>query len=204
MENRAAKIISYIFHPVFLPSYSLLLLFNLKLYFSFGLTLKSQITLLAFVIVTTVIFPLLIIFMLKKHGLISAVEMGTREDRRLPYVLTSIFYFITYNMFQHLQLPGIYSGYMLGATIILITAIIINFWWKISTHLLGIGGIFGMTAGLSVNLAADLLFLLMTAAFIAGLVGSARLKTDAHKPSEVYAGFIIGSVIMFVVLTVLR
>jgi membrane-associated phospholipid phosphatase len=32
---------------------------------------------------------------------------------------------------------------------------------------------------------------------VCGLVGYIRLKTNSHKPSEVYAGFLVGAVVMF-------
>lgn len=196
MQARLAKIITYIFHPVFLPVYGLLLLFNLQSYLTFGLVLKAKLIILAFVIVSTVIFPLLIIALMKRQGFLQSYEMKTREERRLPYLITAIFYFITYQMFRQMQLSELFSFYFMGATFLIAVVVIINFWWKISTHMAGMGGIAGMLTGLAFALSINLLFLIAVAFLISGLVGYARLKAEAHKSAEVYAGFLVGYAIM--------
>jgi hypothetical protein len=196
MENRLAKVISYIFHPVFMPVYGLLLLFNMKSYFSFELLLKARLLMLAFVFVTTVLFPLLIIAIMKKQGFIEDYQMKSREERRLPYLITAIFYFVTYQMFRQMQLPEIYSFYFMGATFLITLVVIINIWWKISIHMVGVGGISGMLCGLALAFSFDMIFLISIIFLISGMVGYARLKLETHKSSEVYSGFLAGYVIM--------
>jgi hypothetical protein len=152
--------------------------------------------LLAFVSVTTIFFPLIIIYLMKRQGLIQSFQMETSRERRYPYLITAIFYFLTYNMFRQLQLPDMYTLYMMGATFLLIVVVIFNIWWKISTHMVGIGGVFGLVTGLALNLSLDLMFLIMIVMILAGIIGFARLKLNSHKPSEIYTGFLAGAVIM--------
>jgi hypothetical protein len=194
--ERFAKVISYLFHPIFLPLYCMLLLFNLKSYFSFEIVLKARLMLLAFVSVTTILFPLSIIYLMKRQGLVQSMLMESSRERRYPYLITAIFYFLTYNMFRQLQLPEMYTMYMMGATLLLIVVVVLNFRWKISTHMVGIGGVFGLVTGLALNLSLDLLLVIMVVTILAGLIGYSRLKLNSHKPSEVYAGFLAGAVIM--------
>jgi len=196
MENRTAKIISYFFHPIFLPLYCIFLLFNLKSYFSFEIVFNARLLLLSFVATTTIIFPLLIIFLMKRQGYIQSFQMENRKERRYPYLITAIFYILTYNMFRQLQLPDMYIFYMMGASILLIIVVIINLWWMISTHMVGIGGVAGLVIGLAIKMGIDLMFLIMIITFIAGVIGFARLKLNSHKPSEIYAGFIVGAIVM--------
>ncbi|MFA5780746.1 MAG: hypothetical protein WC868_00560 [Bacteroidales bacterium] len=196
IEYRIAKTITYLFHPIFLPLYCLLLLFNLKSFFSFGIVLNARLMLIGFVVITTIIFPLIIVFLMKRQGLIQSYLMETRQERRYPYLIIAVFYFLTYNIFRQLQLPDIYTFYMMGATFLVIVVIIINIWWKISIHMVGIGGVFGIVAGLSLNMSLDLMFPIMVIILIAGLVGYARLKLNSHKPSEIYTGFFVGAIIM--------
>jgi hypothetical protein len=197
METRLAKIISYVFHPVFIPLYGLLLLFSMKSYFTFELVLKARLMILAFVFVTTIIFPLLIMTLLKRQGFIESYQMAGRDERRLPYLITAIFYFITYQMLLQMQLPEIYSFYFMGATLLLALVVIINIWWKISIHMVGIGGLFGMVCGLAIALSFDLFLWISIIVMASGFIGFARLKAGTHKQSEIYAGFLVGSVIMF-------
>jgi len=151
---------------------------------------------LAFVTVTTIIFPMLIIYLMKRQGFIQSFKMETLQERRLPYMIMVIFYFLTYNMFRQMELPWMYTAYMLGATILLVIVVVVNFWWKISTHMIGIGGVFGVIAGLAIKLDFDLMFMIMIVTMLAGIIGYARLKLEAHKPSEIYIGFLAGAVVM--------
>ena len=196
MENRIARFITYLFHPVFLPLYCLMLLFSFKSSFNFEFILKAQLMLLAFVAVTTIIFPLLMLFLMKWQGFIKDYKLESRRERLLPYLITSIFYFLAYNMFNRMQLHSIYTSYILGAAIILVVVVFINLWWKISTHMAGIGGVFGMIIGISLTLSLELLLILMVTTILAGLIGYSRLKLNAHKPSEIYTGFLVGAMIM--------
>lgn len=196
MEHRLAKIISYIFHPVFMPIYGLLLLYNMKSYFSFELILKARLLLLAFVFVTTILFPLLIVALMKKQGFIESYQMKSREERRFPYLITAIFYFVTYQMLRQMQFPEVYSFYFMGATFLLAMVVIINIWWKISIHMVGLGGVCGMVCGLAVTLSANMIFLISGIILAGGIVGYARLKLETHKPSEVYSGYLAGFGIM--------
>lgn len=196
METRVAKIISYIFHPIFMPIYGLLLLFNIKSYFSFELILKARLLLLAFVFVTTVLFPLLIVALMKRQGFIENYQMKNREERRFPYLITAIFYFIAYQILRQMQFPEVYSFYFMGATFLLATVVILNIWWKISIHMVGLGGISGMMCGLAITLSLNIFFLISLTILASGIVGYARLKLETHKSSEIYLGFLMGFCIM--------
>jgi len=195
-ENHFAKILSYIFHPVFLPLYCLLLLLNIKSYFTFELIFKAKLLLILFVSVSTIFFPLVMIFLMKKQGLIKSYQMNNRQERIYPYIIVVIFYFLTYNLFRQMQLPDIFLLYMLGATLLLLIVIIINIWWKISTHMVGIGGVLGLVAALMIKLSLNLIFLFAVIILLAGLIGFARLKLNSHKPLEIYAGLLAGIFIM--------
>ena len=199
LESRIALIISYIFHPVFMPLYSLLLLFNLKSFFSFEIVFKARLMLTAFVFTTTILFPLLIIMMMKRQGLIRSYRMETKQERIYPYLVIAIFYFLNFNMFRQLELPEMYVFFALGSAIILFVVAIVNLWWKISTHMIGVGGVFGLIAGISLRMSMDMTFPLMAAILLAGIIGYARLKLNAHKPVQVYTGFLAGVGIMICV-----
>ncbi len=196
MENKFAKAISYLFHPIFLPLYSLLLLFNLRSSANFDFFRKAQLMLIAFVSITTIVFPLLMIFLMKWQGFVKNYSMESRQERVLPYMITAIFYFLACNMFYQMQLHSIYTNYILGASVILVVVVLITLQWKISTHMAGIGGVFGMILGVSVLLSLDLQLHLMAITVLAGIIGYARLRLEAHKPSEIYLGFALGAVVM--------
>ena len=196
MEEKIAKGISYIFHPIFLPVYCLMLLFNLDLIFTFELTLKAKLILFFFITVSTIILPLCIIYLMKRQKFIASYQMETRDERRYPYLIVAIFYFFSYNIFRQLQLPDMYALYFMGAAFLLLLVVLINIWWKISIHMIGIGGVFGTVTGISISLEANLLFLMMFISILAGIIAFARLRLNAHKPAEVYGGFLLGAFVM--------
>ena len=83
---------------------------------------------------------------------------------------------------------------ILGAGISILFSFFINFFWKISAHAIGVGGIVGATLGISYRLMIDLRMILLFTIIAAGIVCYARLRLKAHEPTQVYAGFFLGMV----------
>jgi membrane-associated phospholipid phosphatase len=63
--------------------------------------------------------------------------------------------------------------------------------------MLGIGGMTGLLMGLSLNLNIDLTWFVIAAIILAGFLGFARIQSNSHKPSEIYSGFLVGGVVLF-------
>lgn len=81
---------------------------------------------------------------------------------------------------------------VLGATITIFVAWMLSFRWKVSIHMIGIGGLTGMLFGLSKILNADLLTIIIITILFSGLLGTSRIILGAHSPKQVYVGFLIG------------
>ncbi|MCK4288907.1 MAG: hypothetical protein KAW86_06865, partial [Bacteroidales bacterium] len=90
-----------------------------------------------------------------------------------------------------------------GATFLLIITLIINFFWKISIHMIGIGGMLGTLIGLSFLWMIDIPFLIILLILCSGITGFARLKLNAHNPAQVYTGFVIGTSFMLLLFLVI-
>ncbi len=118
--------------------------------------------------------------------------METRQERKIPYLVTAIFYFIEFYFLIKTDIPKIIIWMMAGASLLVLSVLLINLFWKISAHMAGIGGLIGMMIGISFRLQIDLHLILVLLFLIAGLVGFARLKLSAHSSAEVYAGFLLG------------
>lgn len=197
METKIARVISYFFHPLMIPLYILLFLLNVNTFFSPGLDFSFKLILLGVICLTTILFPLLIIFLLYKKKLVRSLFLESREERIYPILIIAIFYYLTYYLMKGIRISPIFSYYMLGATFLAILALIITFYRKISLHMLGIGGMSGLILGLAFNLSLNMVYFLLPAIFVSGITGFARLKLNSHKPSEIYSGFLVGAVIMF-------
>lgn len=197
-ETRVANIISYIFHPLLIPTYVLILFFNMSIYYSYVIPEYSKIRIIGLVFITTFLFPLIINLIFLKHRLIPSLQMKMREDRVLPFIVTAVFYYMTYHIIKQLYLPDFYNLYLLGATLLVLIALIINFFCKISLHMLAIGGMTGIFLGLSLKLMLGIPYIIISIIFVSGLIGFARLKLKQHKASEVYSGYFVGLTILLV------
>jgi len=198
METKFAIIISCVFHPVLMPSYALLfLLFFQYSFFSLSIPLNVKWLILVMVFITTVIFPLLAIFIMLRKGMINSIKMESRQERIYPFITTAIFYYLTYYLLSRIQISYIFHILILGSTLLIITALFINFFWKISIHMLAIGGFLGTFLSLSVLTILNTPQFILLLIFISGLIGFSRLKLNAHNPAQVYTGFLTGVLIMF-------
>ena len=203
IETKLARAISYIFHPLLIPIYTLLLLLNLNSFLSVSLPFSYKLTLGGVVFLTTVLFPLFLSWMLARLNIISSVFMNTKEERIYPILAISVFYYLTYFLLRGVHVSTIFSYYMLGATLLSILALIINFYRKISLHMIGIGGFTGLFLGLSLNFGINLNTEIFTGILLGGIIGFARLKENSHHPAEIYSGFLMGAVVMTLLISLL-
>ena len=65
--------------------------------------------------------------------------------------------------------------------------------------MLGMGGLTGVFLGFALRIGIDIFPFLAFLILLSGLVGYARLKVNSHNPPQVYAGYIVGVVLMIVV-----
>ena len=196
MEEKAAGFISWIFHPLLMPTYALMLVFNNDNYFVLMLPLKLKLILTAIIFTNTLLLPLLFIWMMKRKGIIQSYHMPERADRTFPFLVTGLFYMATWFMINNLNLPGVYSMFLLGGTALIVISLIINLFWKISIHMAGVGGLTGGFIALNYLTVVDSPLLILVLVIISGLVGFARLKANTHNPSQVYVGFAAGAMVM--------
>ena len=86
-----------------------------------------------------------------------------------------------------------------GIIIKIFIAMIISNFWKISLHMLGIGGLVGVFCALNFLL-GGYISLIIILLFSAGLVGYSRINENAHNLNQIYCGFIIGFFIELAIL----
>ena len=196
METRISKILSIIFQPLLIPTYMLFLVFNLNSYIAFLLPFEARRLILITVSLLTFVLPISIIFMMVRHGMIQSVHLEEREERIFPLIITGILYYVTYFLMSRLNLDPIYLRLFMGSTVAIILAMIINFVWKISIHMIGMGGMLGGILGIGFILQLDLIIPALITTLLCGMVGSARLHLNAHKPLQVYTGFLLGFFVM--------
>ncbi len=187
-----AKIISLVFHPIIMPTIGLLILFNTQTYINYAIPKELKQFILLLIIMSTLIMPLLIILLLYSKKYISSILIKNRKERLLPYIFTILFYIFSLYMLTKVPVPPIIFKFMIGTTISVIVATLINIKWKISAHMIGLGGLFGALFCVSAILTTNVTLYIIAILVVTGLVGSSRLILKSHTPSQIYLGFLLG------------
>ncbi|MCO6500332.1 MAG: hypothetical protein J5I47_08150 [Vicingus serpentipes] len=195
-----AKIISTLFHPLIIPLVGVLIIFNSDSYLNYALSNETKLSILLLVAMNTLIVPFFVSLFLLITKKIKSFNMETNEERVLPYAFTVLFYIFTLFRLYKEPIPPIIFKFVVGATLAVILAFIINFRWKISAHMIGIGGLIGALISIALLLGVYIIPYVIGGFIVAGLLGSARLVLDAHTPTQIYTGFVLGMLCQFAVL----
>lgn len=187
---KAAKAISYIFSPPLMPAIGVLLIFNSGTFLSY-LPQEGKNLILSVVFTGTFIVPLCFVPLYLYLKVIKNVNMEEQNQRIIPYIITFVAYCCTFYLVRRIPVP-IINSFVLSTCVLLFINIIILIKWKISTHMIAMGGIVGLIIGLIFRLNADMLFYLALAIIVSGVVATSRLILKAHNPKEIYSGFLLG------------
>lgn len=199
-EMRFAKIISYIFHPLLMPTYGFVLFFATKNYISTFVPLKIKLIIIAITFFFTFILPAINAFVLLKLGRINSLEMETQRERLIPYGSAVLYYIALLYLFYNTNFLDFFKMVILGAACCIVLTLLINTKWKISAHTVGIGGVAGVVFGVIYRLQIELEFVFLVVILIAGLIGYARLRLNAHTPTQVYTGFLLGFAVQLILM----
>ena len=196
MQKFVLSLISYLLHPLFIPTLGLLILFNTGNYLSF-LPIENKRTILIILGLSTCVLPLSFIpfFLYKK--IIHSIETESRRERIIPLIVTTFFYFFAYYLVARLPISRLIGFYQLACSLTITLALLVSIFWKISLHMIGIGGLVGTLLILGFHMNTNVFNILVFAVIAAGLLGFARLRLNKHTPLQVYVGFLLGVFSMF-------
>lgn len=188
----AARIISFVFHPLFIPVYLSWFLIYINPLFPAIHSGDKWILLLRFVVMYTV-FPLVTVFLAKGLGFVQSVYLKTQKDRIIPYVVCGIYYFwMWYVLKNQPEFPGYFVMLSLAIFLASSLGLIVNSFIKISMHTIAIGVMITFMLLLAFSTDVNYGFYIAIAFLLAGLVSTARLINSDHNPVEVYAGLVAG------------
>lgn len=205
MSQRLAKVISVVMHPSLMATYlcAVVLFHGPAELVQYSESLKWL--LLGLVFITTFLMPAMALVFLRQTGVIKDLTLPERKDRFLPFLISlasyggSAFYFFS-KLPQVMLLPAIMVAICFAVLFTLLT----TFFYKISAHATGIGGLTGALLSLQQLFPESAFFYpLLVAVMVWGLTLSARLALQAHSPGELLAGSVIGFGTCYVALPVL-
>lgn len=187
-----AHLISYIFHPVFLPTAGLMMVFGLNTYISQTTPFAKQLFIVFWIFVNTALIPLIFTLFLRWRGVIESIQLHSREDRLIPFSFALMFYLTNYWLMQDVALPTLIHSIFLGSSIAVGMALVFTFFTKISIHMIGMGGITASVFGIAQIYHLPLMWLIIAGILASGAVGSARYILKSHNLKQIYLGWMIG------------
>lgn len=203
MNKLIARIVSVMLHPLLMPVYGLLIIFQSNGSVMLQIPSEAKRVILSIVAINTLVLPILVLPIFHRMNIIKSLQMDTHRERILPIMFTLIPYIFSFYFLKRLPILNEISLFMLGAILAVFAALVISIWWKVSIHMIGIGGLVGLTFALTFNMQFSELPYLLLSIILAGIVAWARLHLNTHSPSQVYTGFGIGvtlvslSILMF-------
>jgi hypothetical protein len=199
--RKAAPVISYIFHPLIMPTLGLLLMLNSGTYLSL-LDPAAKRAILFVMALGTFVFPLMIIPIIYYRNQVSHLQRITREEKLIPQLIILVLYIITFLYFIRLPLNRVIHAYALSVTVTLFLTVVLNLKFSICYHTTALGGLTGLIIALILLFESQLQGVLILALLAAGITGSARIALSLQKARAIYSGYILGFTVVLITLLV--
>lgn len=189
-------IVSAVFHPLIMPALGTYILLNKDISIPI-LEESSKNIVLTIVILCTFCIPLLFTLLLNYKKLVQLNFLSEKEDRIFPYIVTSLLFYLNFYLLRRMGVPFIIQLFSLTSVIAITVTSIVNMFWKISAHMMGIGGITALLLILAQFFFVDVTTYMILAVSISGVIGFSRLSLNEHTPAQIYTGFMGGVIITY-------
>lgn len=191
-----AKVLSVLFTPFYLPILGLLILFIFSYLSLLPLTYKLFLLLMFYLF--TVFLPTALIRFYRRYQGWTLIELGSRERRAIPYVISIFSYLLCYYIMAATHVPHFMGSILIAALVMQVACAIINLFIKISTHTAAIGGVTGALLAFSVIFSFNPVWWLCIVLLLAGMVGTSRMILRQHSLRQVVLGYLAGVACSFV------
>lgn len=193
MLRAITLIISVIFQPLLIPS----LVFGLILFVvpeASSIPAEFKLQLFYLIALSTLLIPMITIIGFRLSGAVRSLHMEYIKDRIIPFITICIYFLIsTYFLYKRSEFDPILWQSLLVISVTIIGLTIVTFFWKMSAHMTGIGGLIAVIVVLAEFFPTfNSIYYLISALILTGAIGSSRLFLNAHSPKEVYSGLIYG------------
>lgn len=190
MSRFVAKLLSFVFHPIWMPIIGCLFyFFALPNYMELQLVYAKLLA----ISILSVFLPIVFLFISKNLNFISDYQLSNVKERRFFLMFFAVITLVILNkiidVYNYRTLFYFFSGILFSGIIALLFSL---FKIKISLHTLGVSGLLMFVIGLSLSFQINFQFFILTLILAIGLVSSARIKLDAHPLREIILGFTAG------------
>ena len=200
-----AKIISYIFHPVFVPVMVVWFFVFVHPNLFVGIPDDQKFRVVAMAAVSFTFFPLVTVLLLRGLKFIDTIYLHTQRDRVIPFIACMIWYFWIWYVWNNFgktdsgnDMPRLVVQFAFAAFLSTILGVMVNIRMKVSLHAISAGialtlfAIMALTPGINLNFWFAIVLLLT------GIICTARFIVSDHTPQEVYGGLALGAASMLI------
>jgi membrane-associated phospholipid phosphatase len=185
-----SRVVSMMFTPFYLPLVGLAALF----FFSYLNTFPLYYILMVMGIVWlfTVLLPTRLIHLYRRYHGWTPIQLGVRERRMVPYVISILCYFTCFYIMSLSRTPHTITSILIAALAVQMLCAMTNVWWKVSTHSAAIGGVAGGLLSFSLIFNFNPVWWLCLVILLGGMVGTSRMILRQHTLPQVVVGFFMG------------
>lgn len=187
---QAASILSTVFSPFYAPVWVLIGLF----FFSYlrMLPLQYKVFIIAMVYIFCVLIPRVGINLFRVLMRWTHLQLSHREHRHMPYLLTIGSYVVCLTLMTKINVAMFIRGIVMAAFVSQLICVVVNAWWKVSTHMVGMGGLVGALIACSLLFFYNPVWPACGLILLSGALGTSRIILRQHTLEQVVVGFFIG------------
>lgn len=199
VADRLAHLFSAVFSPLLVPTYGIMAAIWLSVLALVPSSAKWGVVIVTWLV--TCLLPMLSIFALVRLGKVSDPGLNNRKERTIPYVVTAVCYLVCAIYLYKAHGPAWLWGFPTGGALAVAICLPVNFKWKISAHMTGMGGLVAVFFVMAMRGVAvyNLNWCITAAVIAAGLVGTSRVYLGRHTVMQVLAGTVVGFLCVFFV-----
>ncbi len=185
-------IISYLFHPLFIPIAGTLAYFQITPKYSPAAVQSGNIFP---IFILTVIIPIISYLILNNIGLIKSIFIPDLKERRYPLYINIILYLmILYKVIPNNYTAELYYFFIGLISAMFATLVLLFMNFKSSLHMTGIASLLMYLICLSVHFEINITIALSLTMLAVGLVATSRMYLKAHNKAELLIGLLVGLV----------
>lgn len=188
--------ISFIFHPLLMPMFGVILFFYITP-LSFPAPIVKAKLLAVFTL--TILFPILLFQLLKTAKKANSIFLESLKERVVPLIINGgIIIYLIFRIFPPSEISVLY--YFFLGTLISTVCCLILVWLRVkaSIHMIASSGILMFCIALSLHYTINLLWLITIGFLLLGAIASSRLYMNAHSYKELIIGVFAGGVPQFI------
>lgn len=191
-----ARVLSVVFHPLFIPTYFFWFLSRVLPTSLEPVSVALHTKFIIFIFLVTCAVPMINVAIFRMFRTVRSYGMPDRRERLMPFVFISLIYVVVTYLFHlhgRMNLNDNFLKFMVVIDMLVVIGTIATFFFKVSIHSLSVWGLIGMLVPLMKITEVNTLFYpTLGVIVLAGFIMAARLKTGVHNPREVMWGAVLG------------